>query len=244
MADEKNSVIVELHDLAITERKDDRVGRVVKTSSLKVGDLAKIAVARRTDLNITTLESSFELLVSVAVDQVAIGAAVDFGLAHVSLGVEGVFIGDNDSWDSTKHSLKVVTSPTSRMRAKVAKVSANVRGMASSGLFVNSVTDVTTGEVNTTLTPGGAVNVTGSKMRIAGDNPACGIMLTNEATAAMINIPASSMAVNDPSKIIFVAPATLAPGDYKLSITTQYSSSSNTLLKEPRTYIFDYVLAV
>ena len=42
MADEKNSVIVELHDLAITERKDDRVGRVVKTKSLKVGDLATI----------------------------------------------------------------------------------------------------------------------------------------------------------------------------------------------------------
>ena len=243
MADEKNSVIVELHDLAITERKDDRVGRVVKTSSLNVGDLAKIAVARRTDLNITTLESSFELLVSVAVDQVAIGAAVDFGLAHVSLGVEGVFIGDNDSWDSTKHSLKVVTSPTSRMRTKVAKVSANVRGMASSGLFVNSVTDVTTGEVNMTLTPGGAVNVTGSKMKVVGDDPTCGIMFTNETTAEVINIPASSIAINNPSKITFVVPATLAPGDYKMSITTQFSTSAS-LLKEPRTYVFDYVLSV
>jgi hypothetical protein len=38
-------------------------------------------------------------------------------------------------------------------------------------------------------------------------------------------------------------PAGLAAGDYKLTVTTQYSSSG-TVLKEPRTYTFDYVLNV
>ncbi len=35
---EKSSVIVELYDLAITERKDDRFGRVVITRSLTEDD--------------------------------------------------------------------------------------------------------------------------------------------------------------------------------------------------------------
>jgi hypothetical protein len=43
--------------------------------------------------------------------------------------------------------------------------------------------------------------------------------------------------------VSFIVPADLPAGDYKLSLTTQYSSSG-VLLKDPRTYTFDYVLAV
>ena len=241
--EEKSGVIVELHDLAITERKDDRSGRVVKTKSLKVDDLVKIAVIRRTDLNASTLRSSFELLCDVAEEQLANGASIDFVLAHLSLGVDGVFIGDNAKWDSAIHRLKVTATPTARLREFAKNVTAIVRGMASTGVFVNTVTDVVSGELNTRITPGGAINLTGSKMKIVGDNPACGISLTNDTDGTVTFIAATAIAVNEPSKITFVAPATLPVGDYKLSITTQYSNSS-TLLKEPRTYVFDYVLAV
>ena len=59
---EKSSVIVELYDLALTERKDDRFGRVVTAKSLSEDDLVNIAITRRTDLNATTLKSSIEIL--------------------------------------------------------------------------------------------------------------------------------------------------------------------------------------
>jgi hypothetical protein len=47
MATEKNQVMVELYDLTITERKDDRFGRVVTAKSLNEDDLINIAVSRR-----------------------------------------------------------------------------------------------------------------------------------------------------------------------------------------------------
>ena len=241
--EEKSGVIVELHDLAITERKDDRSGRVVKTKSLKLDDLVKIAVNRRTDLNASTLRSSFELLCDVAEEQLANGASIDFMLVHLSLGVDGVFIGDSAKWDSAIHRLKVTASPTVRLREFAKRVTAIVRGMASTGVFINTVTDVTTGDVNISVTPGGAVNITGSKMKIAGNNPACGITLTNEADGTVTLVAATAIAINEPAKITFVAPATLPAGDYKLSITTQFSNSTQ-LLKEPRSYMFDYVLSV
>jgi hypothetical protein len=49
--------------------------------------------------------------------------------------------------------------------------------------------------------------------------------------------------VNDPKKVTFIVPAYLPVGDYKLSLTTQFSSG-NKSLNEPRTYLFDYLLAV
>ena len=36
---EKNSVVVELYDLTLTERKDDRFGRVVTSKSLSEDDM-------------------------------------------------------------------------------------------------------------------------------------------------------------------------------------------------------------
>jgi hypothetical protein len=49
--------------------------------------------------------------------------------------------------------------------------------MAASGTYVNTLTDVASGEVNSRLTPGGGVNLTGVKIKIAGDAPGVGIHL-------------------------------------------------------------------
>lgn len=115
--------------------------------------------------------------------------------------------------------------------------------MAASGLAVNSVTDVATGNVNSTLTRGGGMNITGSRIKIEGDNPAVGLSLINQATGESVAIPKTSLLANDPSKISAIVPANLAAGDYKLSVCTQFSNAG-TKLNDPRTYIFDYILTV
>jgi len=240
---ERNSVIVELYDLPLTERKDDRFGRVVTSKSLNDDDLINIAVSRRTDLNPTSLKSSIDILQAIAIEQIANGASVSFGLGYFNLGVNGTFIGDNASWDSSTNSLSVRIAPTAELRNAVNATVVNVRGMAASGLIINTVTDVMSGEVNTRLTMGGGANLTGSKIKIVGDNPSIGLFLTNQTTSDVFTIPPTSLLVNDPSKISFIVPINVVPGDYKLSITTQFSASAQ-LLKEPRTFIFDYVLNV
>ena len=79
---EKSSVIVELYDLSITERKDDLFGRVVTTKSLSEDDLVNIAVSQRTELNPNTLKASMEILKQIAIAQIANGASVSFGLGY------------------------------------------------------------------------------------------------------------------------------------------------------------------
>jgi len=240
---EKNSVTVELYDMTLTERKDDRFGRVVTRKSLTEDDLINIAVTRRTDLNATSLRSSIDILKDIAKEEIANGSSVSFGLGYFSMGVNGVFIGDNAKWDTSKHSLSIRVAPTAELRNAAKSVSVDVRGMAEIGTVVNSVTDVTSGEVNSRLTPGGGVNLIGNKIKITGDKAGIGISLTNQATNEVIAIPSTSILVNDPSKITFIVPATTAEGDYKLGIATQYTPTG-VFLKEPRIFIFDYVLNV
>jgi hypothetical protein len=244
MAEEqKNTVIVELYDLPLTVRTDDRAGKVVIPKSLREIDLIGIAVKRRTDLNPTTLRSSLDILKEIAIEQIANGSSVQFGLGFFSLGVKGVLIGDHPKWDPEVNSLRVKVASSVELREVIKNVHVHVRGMASSGTFVNHLIDKSSGEENSTLTPGGGVNLTGIKIKIAGESDENGIRLIEQNSGVEYPIPMETILVNDPKKVTFIVPIDLPVGDYKLSLTTQYSSS-NTLLKEPRTYLFDYMLAV
>jgi hypothetical protein len=234
-------VIVELYELLITSRKDDRSGRVVSTGSLKVDDLIAIAVTRRSDINAVTMKAAYEILKEVALEEVCNGKQVEFGLSHYGLKVNGVFTGDHPAWKDGEHSLLLNAVATAEARETVKTVAVEVIGMAASGTYINTLTDVVSGETDAVITAGGAVNLTGVKIRIAGDAPGVGLHLTEINSGAVVDIPSTSIAVNEPSKITFIVPANLHAGDYKLSLVTQFTS--NTLLKEPRTYVFAYVLA-
>ncbi|MDR2292400.1 MAG: DUF4469 domain-containing protein [Prevotellaceae bacterium] len=240
---EKTSVIVELYDLTITDRKDDRFGRVVTSKSLKEDDLINIAVSRRTDLSPTTLRASLDILKEIAIEEIVSGSSVYFGLGYFSLVVNGVFIGDHAKWDTAKHSLHVKASASSELREAIKATHVNVRGMSQSGIVINNVHDVVSGEDNMRLTPGGGVNLQGSRIKIAGESAYNGIFIINQDTQEVTTIAANAILVNDPSKVSFIVPSNLPAGDYKLSITTQFSTGAK-LLNEPRTYVFDYVLTV
>jgi hypothetical protein len=235
-------VLVELYELLFTARKNDRSGRVVSTGTRKIDDLIGIAVTRRSDINAVTMKASYEILKEVALEEVCNSKHVEFGLTYNSLGANGVFIGDHPSWDSKVNSLSLVAVATAEARNAIKNIEVEVLGMAQSGLFINSLTDVASGKVNERLTPGGGVNLTGVKIRIAGEAPGVGLHLKEINTGAVTEIPATSILINEPSKITFIVPTDLPAGDYKLSLTTQFLPNS-ALLKEPRTYVFDYVLA-
>lgn len=240
---DKNKVMVELYDLSLTEKKDDRFGRVVTSKTLNEDDLIKIVAARRTDISPTTIRASLDLVKQAAIDEICNGASVSFGLAHFGLKVNGVFMGDNARWEADKHTLAVSIAPNARLRTAVQAVSVNVRGLAVTGTVINQVTDVASGEVNARLTPGGGVNVLGTRIRVEGDKEGVGVKLINAETQAETVVPTTSILVNDPSKLTFIVPATLEKGDYQLAVTTQFSTSK-THLKEPRTYLFEYTLSV
>ncbi|MDR1335480.1 MAG: DUF4469 domain-containing protein [Tannerella sp.] len=234
-------VIVELYGLLITSRKDDRSGRVVSTGSLKIDDLIAIAVARRSDINAATMKAVYGILKEIALEEICKARQVEFGLSHYGLKVSGVFTGDHPVWKDGEHRLLLSAVATAEARETVKTVAVEVIGMAASGTYITTLTDVISGETDAVITAGGAVNLAGVKIRIAGNAPGVGLHLTEINSGAVVDIPSTSIAVNEPSRVTFIVPANLPAGNYRLSLVTQFTS--NTLLKEPRTYVFECILA-
>jgi hypothetical protein len=108
-----------------------------------------------------------------------------------------------------------------------------VDGLADVSGYIDEVVDVTTDAVNETLTPGGEFIISGNKIKIAGDNAACGLYFVSVADATQRVKVTGRMAENTPSKLIGIIPA-LAAGAWKVQVVTQWTSGG-TLLKEQRT---------
>jgi hypothetical protein len=187
------------------------------------------------------MKAAYEILKEVALEEVCNAKQVEFGLSHYGLKVNGVFIGDHPAWKDGEHNLILSAIATAEARETVKSIAVEVIGMAASGTYINKLVDVVSGETDAVITAGGGVNLTGVKIKIAGDAPNVGLHLNEINTGAMFDIPPTSIPVNEPSRVTFIVPANLPTGDYRLSLVTQFTS--NALLKEPRTFVFEYILA-
>lgn len=239
----EGKITAQLYDLAITERKDDYSARIVTRESRSLEDLARLAVAKRTDLNLNTLINAYNLLKEVAIQELINGSNVEFGLGIDGLVINGVFIGEGAQFDPKEHKLSISHSLIAEVREALKRVQINVIGVAKNDPLISKVYNVTTGEWNQTITPGGGLNLEGIRIRIEGDVEGVGLRFRPFDGGEAVEVPMTSVLINKPSAISLIVPSALAPGDYNLELTTQYSPS-NALLKQPRSTVFQYVLNV
>jgi hypothetical protein len=110
--------------------------------------------------------------------------------------------------------------------------------IADNPAYINEVTDVLSGTVNETLTPGGVIVISGYRIRIEGTKPEVGLQIvgtTKDAQAYSVAI-APPYVENKASKVIAVLPASIPDGTYRLQINTQYAGRGS-LLKDIRVII-------
>lgn len=239
-----DAVIVELFDNPLTERPDDRYGRVINIASINEDTLIDRAIEGGFNGNAASMKATYQAVKQEALKAIVRGEIVSFGLGHAVLDVEGAFIGDAPYWNPDVNKLVSSIVPSKELREILKKTPVKVIGLAPDQAVIASLTDVVSGKVNEKLTPGGMANIKGSRIKIEGDKPTVGLFLNNQDTQEDIQVPATAIGLNDPSKIMFVIPPDLAAGNYRLSVVTQFGGNSKRLLNEPRTITFNQLLAV
>jgi hypothetical protein len=187
------------------------------------------------------MEHAVNLFLSEMGYQLCDGFSVNTGWFTAGPQVRGVANSPREQYDSEKHTLLFEFHQGATLRKELENVTVEILGVADTDAFITRATDVKTGSVNDLLTPNRNLKIAGYKIRIAGDNDANGIYFVNQATSERTAVDVSDIVTNNPSELIVVIPA-LATGTYLLEVTTQYAPG--TLLKEPRTAMFDKTLTV
>ncbi|MEL7585123.1 MAG: DUF4469 domain-containing protein [Prolixibacteraceae bacterium] len=87
--------------------------------------------------------------------------------------------------------------------------------------LIELFTDMTTGEVNAVLTPGGPVVIKGTRLKFDADDPEQGVFLQSE-NRQLLRI--GGVLRNVFSQIVLMVPTDLSPGAYQLIIKSRLNT--------------------
>ncbi|MDR2501535.1 MAG: DUF4469 domain-containing protein [Treponema sp.] len=152
--------------------------------------------------------------------------------------IGGTFHGPNDRIGG--ENLHVAFRTLSRLKELLLKVKIENEGLAGDGAYIDEIIDIHTEGLNSALTPGNMIRVLGNKIKVEGENPACGVWFVNQADQSRIPVT-EHLGINRSAELFGLIPA-LPPGVYKLEVATQYAGGSR--LKEPRIIKADPELTV
>lgn len=227
----------------LTERDDDFTFNVIYQANRTIKDLCRLAAAN-SKFTASELESAYNDLHEQAKTELYNASTVEFGFANNSLGVDGPFIGPDAQFDPAVNNVVLRCSPRTEYKNDLKNISVIVSGTSDGLPVITNVTDVTTGSVNCDLTPGGGLNGTGNRVKIAGaEGQMVGFFFVSSTDQVETAVPATSLLRNEPSSFSFIIPQ-LAKGSYYLEIATQTTGNSKILLKEVRRNRFPYLLYV
>ena len=175
--------------------------------------------------------------------RVSDGFTVDDGIARTSAKVEGTFLSENDSFTPGRHSVGISVTTSSAVRGKLSNLKPVIRQGNSSCPTITAVHDLES-QGGDTLTKGGFLEVTGTKIKVAGTHGDVGLYFENvEDPDKTVKLTAEKLGTNSSPRLACVIPSTLEAGKYKVRVTTQ-SLGSKALRKDPQSFTFETVFTV
>jgi hypothetical protein len=176
-----------------------------------------------------TMLEAYRIITKEILYQVLDGFKVNTGFFMIALKIRGTYNGLNEPVEKTKLSFSI--TPLAWLRSLIDKVTVEILGIADVDAYVAEVFDNRSGLSDTVLTPDGDLIIQGYKVKVAGNDPTCGVAFIDTATGTAYPVT-ERLTENTPSRLIVRIPA-LNTGVYNLRIISQYTSGTKTL-KEPR----------
>ena len=228
-----------LTDNPLTERTDDLMAQTVVNRTYDKEAIITEMLRRGNLVTKTDALAVLNAFEETIADIVKDGGTVNMPLFNTSFSISGVFESPLDSFDGNRHKLNLNLTKGTLLRNAEKEVKTEKTTAATAQSVILEVKDAISGKINEVLTPNGILQVWGNSLRIGGDNTEVGFWFVPSSGEA---IKASVIVTNKPSNLILMIPP-LAAGNYTLKLVSQ-SSSGGTLLKAPRTYVFDKIFTV
>lgn len=153
------------------------------------------------------------------------GGSVNTELFNTGFSIQGLFEGANDSFDPSRHQVKVNFQTGRAIKEIIPQIHLEKMTSASIAPMILEVKDATSESVNSLLTSGGAITIIGSMLKVQGDHPSNGVYLIDSNA---VRYKANIIVTNLPSSLVVILPV-VSPEEYTLEIVTQFSGGGETL---------------
>jgi hypothetical protein len=161
------------------------IARARTGKTLTVAQVCAEAVTRGgSDLNYDTMVDAVNAYFDEAFYQLADGFSVenDFFSIHPKIG--GTFDHVDGKVDPAKNPVDVTFRKRQALREALTHIAVEIEGAAESGAYIAEVRDIASGTTDERLTSTGVVSLLGSRIKIAGEDPSCGLYIVAADGAA------------------------------------------------------------
>ncbi|MDE6705448.1 MAG: DUF4469 domain-containing protein [Treponemataceae bacterium] len=212
-----------LRENLLTPEPDDCMAQVQDVRSYSQDEIIDLMMRRGTTLTRADVAAVLQVYTEVVGELTADGSAVNTPLFNTSFSVSGVFNGMSDMFDKSRHSVSVNVNAGTALREAVKSVKTEKTEGANTGPYITEATDVVSGAVNSAVTAGGILRLTGSRLKFDAADAAQGVFLVPEGAGDAVRC--GVVAENKPARVMVMIPADIAPGTYYAEVRTKVDAS-------------------
>lgn len=219
-----------LADNSVTaDNKTDKILLLETAGAMGKEDILEKMFTANTGLQPETLRHVVDLYHRIVSDALLEGHQVNTGLFYAVAKFVGVIEGGK--WNPEKNSVYIALTQGQELREGIADTAVSILGEKANVMYILETEDKKTGLKDGSATAGKNFFVRGAMLKVAGDDPSVGVTLTNDK-GEVTKIDDDDI-INKPSELTILLPDTLANGEYTLTVTTQFSKTTQKL-KAPR----------
>lgn len=212
-----------LRENLLTPEPDDCMAQVQDVRSYSQNEVIDLMMRRGTTLTKADVAAVLQVYAEVISELTADGCAVNTPLFNTSFSVGGVFNGMSDSFDKVRHTVSVNVSAGTALREAVKSIKTEKTEGSNTDPYITEVTDIVSGTVNSTLTAGGILRLTGARLKFDASDETQGVFLVPEAGET---VRCTVVAENKPALVMVMIPATIAPGTYYAEVRSRFMGNS------------------
>jgi hypothetical protein len=154
--------------------------------------------------------------------------------------ISGTFASEKETYNPEKNPIRFKFRTRLPLRNLVKHITVDITGVADGNAFIDEFIDRDEDSVNGLYTPGNMFCINGNKIKLAGNDPGCGVFFVPVDDPSKA-VKVTRIGENGSSTLTGIAPKTNCRYN-KIEICTQYSGSTTTFLKAPRSIVSDFVL--
>lgn len=220
----ENQLPFALFENKLTSDPDDYTAQVQSVGTVNNDDLIAEMTSRGSTLTAAEARSFLEEYELALKKKLLAGYAVNTPLFNISPSIVGVFNGRDDSFDPSRHTVRINITPGVKLRAMEAGFSPVKNESIKPAPVPMDYKDVATGLTNQVITPGGVGQLSGNRLNFDEADATQGIFLIGADNTA---VRVTTMVHHKPALLIFMVPTGLAGGNYHIEVRAAAKNSKD-----------------
>ena len=214
-----------LVDNKLTPDPDDCAARTQNVRNVQMDEIVTRMTGRGLTLTDTEVQSVFNEFQHLLVELLEEGCAVTTPFLKVSPSIVGVFRNEDDTFDPSRHAVRLNASLGSSIVIDQRKIKLQKEKLSLVQPEILSVKDYQTLQMNEVIKRGGTVEITGSDLKIYPEDLEQGVFIGNQGNEVRV----TTYMMNKPSILIFQVPQNVPGGEVYVRVKNK--ASKGTLLR-------------